>query len=147
MKSSNFLLIAVATSVFLLSGCMAVPLLVDGASFGTMGNAAATKDSTVAYTTSASRAEVFNAALSGLSSVGGIKSSDREAGIIQGDYENYKVAINLSDLPSKGTQVSIGMKYAGLMKLDATTADEMTAKLINVINKQSTGVVLAKADK
>ncbi len=145
MKLNKLKFVAVAVSCLTLGGCTAVPLLMDGASFGGMGNAAMTKDAASDFTANAPRADVFNAALTGLSSLGEIKSSDRAAGVIQGEFDTHKVSINLSDLPGNKTRVSVTLKYAGLMKFAADSTEVVLAKLIEAINKQNPAVVLGKA--
>lgn len=132
-----FIAVAVASS-FLLSGCAAV---IQGGAALAAGSA---KDhpASQSFVVGMSKNEAFNTSLRVLTANGRkVTSSDREAGIVQGTYDDYAVTIKISGKHS-GAAVELVVAYNQSFIYGASQAERLATELKGEIE----GVVSKKAD-
>lgn len=105
------------------------------ASIATASADAQQKPPVSTYASTKSSKEVFTAGLKAMTGFGTLMSSDREAGVIQGQKGNWIVSVNISE-SKPGSKVDISARYVPGKKMDFNSRTDLTNDYLNGLQKE-----------
>lgn len=128
----KFIVVVVIASFVLLSGCATI---VEG-SAAMMGKSASDHPATKSFVVGMAKNDAFNASMRALTAKGRkVTSSDREAGVVQGDINENAVTIKIAGKGSKESTIDITVAFVKTLSYGSPKLEDDLNTLVAEINQ------------